>query len=80
MYCITGTGRSQIALTVGRKQLGAKLECRKGYLRDIYKNPGFKGIVRRDSIFPRAASKDWIGLITIPRYRFLFFNFDIDGI
>ena len=25
-----GTGRSQIALTVGRKQLGAKLECRQG--------------------------------------------------
>ncbi len=45
MYCITGTGRSQIALTVGRKQLGAKLECRKGYLRDIYKSPVFKGTV-----------------------------------
>jgi hypothetical protein len=30
---------------VGRKQLGAKLECRKGYLRDIFKNPEFKGTV-----------------------------------
>ena len=26
----TGTGRSELALTVGRAQLGAKLECRAG--------------------------------------------------